>query len=82
MVVYELTSQEKKKYIKQLLKGYRKMTKDIEVSLEAIGFQVEHTKNHVKLFYNGKLFSCPSTASDFRSGMNLATVICREILTK
>lgn len=79
MVVYELTSQEKKKYIKQLLKGYRRMTKDLEKSLESIGFQVERTKNHVKLFYNGKLFSCPSSASDSRAGMNLATVICREL---
>ena len=75
----QLSSQEKKKYIKQLFRGYRKMTKDMEMILTSIGIRVEYSKKHIKLFYNGKVFLCPSSASDFRSGMNLASIICREI---
>lgn len=74
-----LSIQEKKKHIKKLFKGYKKMNRDIEVKLEALGFEIEYTKKHIKLCYDGKIFICPSTASDFRSGMNLATIICRTI---
>ena len=74
-----MTADEKRKIVKQLFKGYKKMTRDLEHSLEEMGIQVEHTKKHIKLFYNGKLFTCPSSASDYRSGMNLATIICHEI---
>ena len=75
----KLTIQEKKKSIKKLFKGYKKMNRDFEQRLEDFGFKIEYTKKHIKLFYENKLFICPSTASDFRSGMNLATIICQEI---
>ena len=74
-----LSIQEKMNEIKKIFKGYKKMNRDMEKKLEDLGFEVEHTKKHIKIFYEGKLFTCPSTASDFRSGMNLATVICRGI---
>lgn len=74
-----MTANEKRKIVKQLFRGYKKMTRDLEHSLEEIGIQVEYTKKHIKLFYKGKLFTCPSSASDYRSGMNLAAIICHEI---
>lgn len=79
MSTCSLSIQGKKKHIKQLFRGYKKMNRDLELKLEALGFKVEHTKKHIKLFYDDQLFICPSSASDFRSGMNLATIICRAI---
>lgn len=74
-----MTVDEKRKIVKRLFKGYKKMTHDLEHSLREMGIQVEYSKKHIKLFYNGKLLICPSSASDSRSGINLATIICHEI---
>lgn len=79
MSVKNFTIEEKRIYIKKIFRGYRKMTKNIERTLEELGFTVVHTKSHIKLFYQDKLFLCPTTASDVRSGMNLASIICRTI---
>lgn len=79
MITYEMTTQERKKVIKALFKGYRKMSHSMEKELEALGIRVERSKNHVKLYNNGKLYTAPSSASDWRSGANLASVICREM---
>jgi len=74
-----MSAEEKKKYIKQLFKGYKKMTHNLQQRLEEIGIRVEYGKKHIKLFYNDKLFICSCSGSDYRSGMNLASAICREI---
>ena len=79
MSAKNFTIEEKRICIKKTFKGYRKMTKSIERTLEELGFTVVHTKSHIKLLYQDKLFLCPTTASDIRSGMNLATIICRTI---
>lgn len=55
------------------------MSRSMEIEFEQLGINVERTKNHIKLHIGGKVFIAPSTASDLRSGLNLASVICREI---
>ena len=79
MITYEMTTQERKQAIKALFKGYRKMSRSMERELEALGIHVERSKHHVKLYNNGKLYTAPSSASDWRSGANLASIICREM---
>lgn len=74
-----MSVQEKRKTIKSLFRGYRKMSSAMEIELIAMGFRVEKTKRHIKLYYNTQLFIVPSTASDSRSGMNTASIICRAI---
>lgn len=74
-----LTNQERKKAIKTLFKGYRRMTRSMEIELDQLGIRVERTKNHVKLYFCGKLYTAPSSASDWRTGANLASIICREM---
>ena len=85
MIAYQLKGsakmsvEEKKKYVRQLFKGYKKMTHSLQKELKAIGIRVEYGKKHIKLFYNDKLFICSCSGSDYRSGMNLASAICRVI---
>lgn len=79
MISCEMTAQERKQTIKTLFKGYRKMSRSMEKDLEALGIHVERTKKHVKLYCDGKLYTISSSASDWRSGANLASVICREM---
>lgn len=74
-----MSAEEKRKTVKKLFRGYKKMTRELERSLNEIGIQVEYTKKHIKLYYNGKLFTCATSASDHRAGLNLASVICHAI---
>lgn len=69
-------STNEKKDIKQLFKNYKKMDRKFMRQLTSYGFEVQRTSKHIKLFYNGKLFICPSSASDYRGGRNLASAIC------
>ncbi len=68
-----------KQTIKRLFKNYKKMDQGFIRQLKSVGFHVERTSKHVKLYYKDKLFICPSSASDHRGGRNLATVICNAI---
>lgn len=79
MITCEMTTQERKQAIKTLFKGYRRMSRSMEKDLEALGIRVERTKNHVKLYCDSRLYTAPSFASDWRSGTNLASIICREM---
>lgn len=79
MITCDMSIQERKQAIKALLKGYRRMSRSMEKELESLGIQVERTKNHVKLYCDGRLYTAPSSASDWRSGANLASIICREM---
>lgn len=79
MTTCEMSIQERKQAIKAIFKGYRKMSHSMEEELEQLGIRVERTKNHIKLYCDGKLYTAPSSASDWRSGTNLASVICREM---
>ena len=65
--------------IKQTFKNYRNMTSDVRRTLASIGIQAEKRKKHWILRYGNKIFICPSSASDHRSGMNLALEICRAL---
>lgn len=75
----EMNAQEKKRAVKSILKGYRRISRSMEMDLESLGIQVVRTKKHVKLYSNGKLYAAPSSCSDWRSGANLASVICRDM---
>lgn len=75
--INEITAKEKKRYLKNLFRGYRGMTHQLEQNLGALGFQVKRTKKHIRLYYNRMRFTCPSTPSDFRSGVNFAAALCR-----
>ena len=55
------------------------MTSDVRRTLASIGIQAEKRKKHWILRYGNKIFICPSSASDHRSGMNLALEICRTL---
>lgn len=69
-------STNEKRAIKQLFKNYKRMDRNFRCQLTSYGFEVRRTSKHVKLFYHGRLFICPSSASDYRGGRNLASVIC------
>lgn len=73
------TNKNKKNTIKQIFKNYRNMTADVRRELASIGIQAEKRKKHWILKYGNKIFICPTTASDHRSGMNLALEICRTL---
>lgn len=66
-----------KNTIKQIFKNYRNMTADVRRELASMGIHAEKRKKHWILRYGNKIFVCPTTASDHRSGMNLALEICR-----
>ena len=61
--------------IKQTFKNYRNMTSDVRRTLASIGIQAEKRKKHWILRYGNKIFICPSSASDHRSGMIIRLVI-------
>jgi hypothetical protein len=65
--------------IKHLFKGYRKMTKKLQNELWTLGISVEHKKRHyvLKLHGTNQMFICPCTASDSKSGINLANYLIR-----
>jgi len=75
----KMNAEKKKKYAKQLSKGYKKMTRNLQQGLEETGIRVEHDKKYIKIFYNVTLFIGFRSGNDYHSGMNLATAICREI---
>ena len=77
--IRKMTAKEKKRYIRSLFRGYRAMTQELEQSLSELGVRVEHTRKHIKLYYNGRLFTCPSSPSDARAGLNFAANLCRAI---
>lgn len=68
-----------KKAIKLLFKNYRRMDHNFISRLTSYGFEVQRASKHVKLFYHGKLFICPSSGSDYRGGRNLASAICNAV---
>lgn len=79
MSAQKMTTREQKEKIKGLFKGYRRMSAAMERELEALGFCVVRTRKHIRIYCNGKRITAPTSASDWRSGPNLASVICREL---
>ena len=74
-----MTVERRKQAIKTLLKGYRRMSLGMERELAELGIRVERTKNHVKLYCDGRMYTAAATASDWRTGANLASLICRDL---
>lgn len=74
-----MTVESRKQAIKKLLKGYRRITQSMEGELRELGIRVERTKNHVKLYCDGRMYTTSATASDWRTGANLASLICRDL---
>jgi len=69
--------------IKTILKGYTKMDSALKGKLEDFGFTISADRKHYKLLYfdDPRYLSVMSkTASDNRSGMNLATNIVANML--
>jgi len=68
-----------RKEIKQLLKGYRKMSKEMKSRLEQFGFEICEGGKHYKITHpsNPKMtVTLGKTVSDFRAGMNTARYLC------
>ena len=64
--------------LKRIFIGYRTMTKLLRKKLKKIGLIVEEGSKHYKLLTLYKQYVCTiaKTASDFRSGYNIAHNIC------
>lgn len=74
--------QRRKEEIKAILRGVRGLEGDTERRLSALGFQISSDGKHHKLVYNDDqryVFAIPKSASDHRSGLNLASDISRKI---
>ncbi len=72
-----MNSAKQDQQLKQLLKGYRVMTASLKSNLESFGIEVTKSKKHWILKYHGFVFSCPTSSSDCRSGINLAQELIR-----
>ena len=72
-----MNSAKQDQQLKQLLKGYRVMTASLKSNLESFGIEVTKRKKHWILKYHGFVFSCPTSSSDCRSGINLAQELIR-----
>ncbi len=70
---------DKKKQIEYLFKGYRTMNGRMQRELNSLGIEVIKRKKHWILKVNEKVFSCPSSSSDWRGGLNLAHEIMHSL---
>ena len=69
--------------LKQTLSEYREMTPDIRKGLEELGFSISSDGKHHKLVYRGDnryQITIPKTSSDYRSGLNAATYIIKNMM--
>lgn len=73
---------QKKKKIKNLLKGYTEMNASLKKILKDLGFEIIEGRKHYKIRYHGDTryqFTVSKTGSDRRAGANLAAEICKAI---
>ena len=73
------SKKERKPGMTQMDKNQRNIIKQTFRTLASVGIQAEKRKKHWVLKCGNKIFICPSSASDHRSGMNLALEICRAL---
>lgn len=69
--------------VKALLKGYKILNASMKQELTDMGFTITEDGKHYKLVYNGDnryMVTLAKTPSDSRSGSNIASVICRDLL--
>lgn len=79
---FEMLTDEKKKEIKRLFKGYSGMTGALRRDLKDLGLTIEEEGKHYKLRLNGDsryLVSVACTPSDNREGNNVSATICRNM---
>ncbi len=72
-----------KRQLQKLLAGYRYISRSMEKTLCSWGFELRRNKRHDVLVYwigNRRLsFVTPKSASDYRAGLNFASVIFNRI---
>lgn len=64
-----------KEKLKQLLRGYKHMNASIKHGLQELGFRVETSRTHIKIYYGNdtiRPFTVSVSASDWRTGLNMA----------
>ena len=64
--------------LKNVLRGYRRMTKSIKKELSDLGFIVKIGKTHHKVYHVSnldKFYTISATASDNRAGLNIALTL-------
>ncbi len=69
--------------VRSVFHGYRRMTSQMERTLQSIGFHIVSDTNHHKIKFGGDeryIFSFAKTPSDTRAGKNNASTICRKFL--
>ena len=75
-------SKKEKESLKSLMKGYKKVSREIISTLSKFGLQVSSCKNHYKFIRVdgvGGSVTIASTASDYRAGLNAAQHLIRLI---
>ena len=80
---YERLSEEKKREVKRILKGYAAMSGSVRNSLQNLGFTITEDGKHYKLYLRNdtrNMVTLPKTPSDHRDGDNASATICRNML--
>ena len=72
-------SKEEKKLLKNTLRNYTGMNRRIKKNLETLGITVISNKSHYHLLYQGKLYILSKSPSDYRSGLNLVSIMYRDM---
>lgn len=70
-------------HIKNILRGYTKISSTVESELKKLGLEVEKAGKHYKVYFSSqKDFKSilPSTGSDIRGGLNCASDIIKKLL--
>lgn len=72
-----------KKELKSTLRQYRTMTATIRSKLNALGFSIQNTGKHIKIYYGNDRSHwalIASTASDVKDGIIAATRVFRLLI--
>lgn len=80
---YKNLSGERQQKVKNLLKSYDGMSKELRQELKNLGFEITEDGKHYKLTYCGDRrywTTLSKTPSDYREGINAAKTICRDML--
>ena len=80
---YYHLSEERKKRIKDLFKGYKNLTGAMRQELQSLGFEITEAGKHYKVTYGGDqryMVTVGKTPSDNRSGSNSAALISKVML--
>ncbi len=79
------TAERMRETVRDLLREYRSMDARTQRELESLGFEVTKDGGHFKLIFRGDpryTFVAPSSGSDYRGGLNLASQVCRRLFSR